>query len=124
MKKIKGKTSLWEKGILKEEHQIKGCLLKDIVVYKENDVLVKVFLKEKEIKLTRSSEEYKIELFFEEKKKRKGNYLLKKENINLEIYTISKIKKKENNIEIKYKVYMKDEEINENTWKLKYEVIK
>lgn len=125
MKKIKGKTSIWEKGKEKEEKNIEGFLFNNKIVYKEKDILVKVFIKEKEIKLTRIHKDYEIELNFKKNKKSKGKYILKKENIFLDLDIITKeLENNKNKIRINYETYIEKEQINNNIWILNYEVIK
>lgn len=124
MKKIIGKTCIWEKEEEKKENKIHGLLLKDKLVYKEKDVLVKVIPKAKEVEMIRSCDTYQLELFFERNQKRKGKYFLKKENISIDIYTVSKkVESTNQNIQIRYEVYIENEKTKENTWTLQYEVI-
>jgi len=66
-----------------------GIKNKNNIVYKDNDILVKIIFSDI-IKLVRENSEYKIELYFDKYKKTKANFLLKKYNINLELNVITK----------------------------------
>ena len=85
-----------------QESIIEGIKSKDTIIYKENDILVKIKYKNN-IYITRENDEYKIELNFENNE---CLYLLKKynKNMNLEIKT-KKINIDNNKIEIEYSIY-------------------
>lgn len=124
MKKLKGITYLYENGVLKDKHFIKGSIVNGKIIYKENDILVKIQRKIDKIYLNRNHNDYKIEFVFEIGKKQVGKYILKKENIELEISIISKsIIEEIQSIKIEYTLFIDHEKINDYIWVLKYEVI-
>ena len=85
-----------------QESIIEGIKNKDSIIYKENDILVKIKYNNN-LYITRENDEYKLELNFENNE---CLYLLKKynKNMNLEIKT-KRINIDNNKIEIEYSIY-------------------
>lgn len=116
MSKIKIKTTIND-----EHFYCEGIKNQNNIIYKDNNVLVKIIFSDI-IKIIRENSEYKIELNFNKNEKTKINYLLKEYNKSLELNLVTKnININNNYIEILYEV-IDNNEGNIN-FKLEFEEI-
>lgn len=67
-----------------------AIITKDVIKYRDNDMLVVIKQKNGKVLLTRENNEYQLKLEFEKNKKTLGNYLLKDNNMLLELEILTK----------------------------------
>lgn len=67
-----------------------AIITKDVIKYRDNDMLVVIKQKNDKVLLTRENNEYQLKLEFEKNKKTLGNYLLKDNNMLLELEILTK----------------------------------
>lgn len=78
----------------------------DVIKYRDNDILVVIKKEQAKILLTRENNEYQLKLEFQNNKKTIGNYLLKDNNIMLELEILTKnLKIDKETIYIVYELY-------------------
>ena len=104
----------------KEKFTFNGIKSKNIIKYKDKDMLVKIDISNN-ISLIRENEEYKLELIFNSENESSGSYYLKKYNkkINISV-NVNQLEIKENYFFINYNV----EDNEQFDFKLEYEAIK
>lgn len=116
MSKIKIKTTIND-----ENFYCEGIKTKNNIIYKDNNVSVKIIFSDI-IKIIRENNEYRIELNFNKNEKTRVNYLLKEYNKSLELNLVTKnININNNYIEILYEI-IDNNEGNIN-FKLEFEEI-
>ncbi len=116
--KVKVKTSLIEAEKVIEKSSCTGIKVGEVINFKDKNIKNKIFLKDNNIKIIRSSPQYKITLDFSNNK---CEYLLIDENqvLNLQIIT-KEIIIEEGLLKINYKVDTKD---IDTMFILEYEVV-
>lgn len=88
---------------------IRGIKSSNKIIYKENDISVTIFLKDNKIEMKRETNDYIINMCFDEEETI-GSYYLKKENKGLDLKIITKTLHYDNKyIELEYLLYIEKE---------------